>query len=570
MQGKKNEYHRLLWACALSVAGGSACLAAAPTSVPGPADIGQTQKHLEEETTPPPAGRPEIEVAPEPLVEEAPPGAEQIKIKLRKVTIDGVTAYTPEALRAYYAPYLDKTISLKTVYEIAASMTRRYREDGYVLTRVLVPAQEIEHGRIRLQAVEGYVADVHIPEGQDNRIMRELIERIKAMRPLHEPTLERMLLTLDDVPGIQMKTSLLPMTDKDAEPGAVLMQMEVVRTPVGGQASFGNDGSRYVGPWQGTAAAWFSDQLLPFDQLSVKLLTTTHAQEMHYGEIQYHAPLNAYGTSAGVIVSGANSTPGHTLAPLQIVSESSTLRGEVIQNFIHSRAMTLNVTAGLEIKDITTDALQAELYHDRLTVATGGLQISDGDAWAGINSLNANLRQGIDALGARPTGSADLSRADGHSSFTLVNGTASRLQTISGPWQVNLAATGQYAWQPLLASEQFGFGGSAFGRAYDPSAITGDDGLAASVELRYSAFRLDDYRLNLMPFTYYDIGKVWNISAGGEPASAASAGGGVVLRSDYGPQLTLTGAEPLTRPQADPQTGNGKSPRWLADLSYQF
>ena len=152
----------------------------------------------------------------------------------------------------------------------------------------------------------------------------------------------------------------------------------------------------------------------------------------------------------------------------------------------------------------------------------------------------------------------------------MLNATASRLQTISGPWQVNLAATGQYAWSPLLASEQFGFGGQAFGRAYDPSEITGDDGLAGSAELRYNAFRLNDYRMSLMPFTFSDIGKVWNISPGGEPASAASAGGGVVLRSDYGPQLTLTGAEPLTRPQADPYTGNVHSSRWLADLSYQF
>jgi hemolysin activation/secretion protein len=144
------------------------------------------------------------------------------------------------------------------------------------------------------------------------------------------------------------------------------------------------------------------------------------------------------------------------------------------------------------------------------------------------------------------------------------------LQTISGPWQVNLSATGQYSWQPLLASEQFGFGGPAFGRAYDPSEITGDNGAAGSAELRYSSVRFEELRFGLTPFVYYDIGKVWNISTGGEPASAASAGGGLVLRSDTGLQLTTTGAEPLTRPQANPETGNGKSPRWLANLSWQF
>jgi len=111
---------------------------------------------------------------------------------------------------------------------------------------------------------------------------------------------------------------------------------------------------------------------------------------------------------------------------------------------------------------------------------------------------------------------------------------------------------GQYTSDSLLSSEEFGYGGMSFGRAYDSSEITGDKGMAASIELRY---RLDIKipHINFQPFIFYDIGKVWNIDPSDKnKISGASAGGGFRLRHDQGWFFDATLALPLTLNSANP------------------
>jgi len=45
---------------------------------------------------------------------------------------------------------------------------------------------------------------------------------------------------------------------------------------------------------------------------------------------------------------------------------------------------------------------------------------------------------------------------------------------------------GQYSFTRVLASEEFSYGGIPFGRSHDPSELTGDHGIAGSLELNYT------------------------------------------------------------------------------------
>jgi hemolysin activation/secretion protein len=182
---------------------------------------------------------------------------------------------------------------------------------------------------------------------------------------------------------------------------------------------------------------------------------------------------------------------------------------------------------------------------------------------------DVTISQGVDILGARDTGSHNLSRAEGKSDFTKIDGNLSRLQALNQDWQVSLSAKGQYAWSPLLSAEEFGFGGQKFGRAYNASEITGDHGLAGSIEVLYSSLpTIEDFYLQ--PFVFYDIGKVWNLDAGGLNPTAASAGVGVKAQHTSGVSVTFTIAQPLTRPIANPSFNNGKSTQFLFQIGMGF
>jgi hemolysin activation/secretion protein len=229
----------------------------------------------------------------------------------------------------------------------------------------------------------------------------------------------------------------------------------------------------------------------------------------------------------------------------------------------------LYITSGYTASDIFTDALKSTLYTDKLQVVNLGANYDLADSWAGSNMAQVTLSQGLNLPGVTTTGSFGLSRADGHSDFTKVAATADRLQPIGGPFQFFAAVTGQYSWAPLLSSQQFGFGGQQFGRGYDSSELTGDDGIAGSIELRYAVPPIVP-RGTAEAFTFYDIGKLWNYGDFSDAESAASAGFG--LRFAFAPNVSgsLILAKPLTRKNTAPDNGDGKDPRGFFSVTARF
>ena len=71
-----------------------------------------------------------------------------------------------------------------------------------------------------------------------------------------------------------------------------------------------------------------------------------------------------------------------------------------------------------------------------------------------------------------------------------------RYQTLTDAWSLKLAAAGQIGLTARCSlSQQFYLGGAAFGRGYGSAEISGDNGVAGSLELRF------DQKLN---FRYLD------------------------------------------------------------------
>ena len=174
-------------------------------------------------------------------------------------------------------------------------------------------------------------------------------------------------------------------------------------------------------------------------------------------------------------------------------------------------------------------------------------------------------------MGASQPGALNLSHAGATADFTKFNIDASRVQGITDDWNVFTALSAQVASDNLYSSEQFGYGGQAFGRAYDSSEITGDQGINGSAELRYNGIE-QQYHVQPVPYGFYDMGAVWNngINQTTPYASGSSTGAGLRLLTDFGLSTNLGFAFPLTRKIANPITGNGKSPRIFFSINYGF
>src|SRR5262245_5967736 len=178
--------------------------------------------------------------------QKPPENADSISILVTQLTVDGSTTYSQDALRAVYSNVLNREVSLTEIYRLVERLTARYRNDGYILSQVYVPAQTVENGVIHLQAVEGYIADVRVEGGSDSlrKRVRNYAEKIRATRPLTMAALERYVLLVNDLPGVAAHAVLAP----SAVPGASDLVLQLAKRPVDGSFGSDNRGSRVQGP----------------------------------------------------------------------------------------------------------------------------------------------------------------------------------------------------------------------------------------------------------------------------------------------------------------------------------
>lgn len=509
----------------LCAAAGPALAQTAPRVLPPSLDPNRLEQRFQ--TPPVPQSVPEIEM---PAPDKAPPpkDAERITLTLSGLEIAGNTVYATEELAELWRERLGKPVTLADLYAVRDAITAKYRNDGYVLSQAIVPAQRIRNGLVRLEVVEGYVNEVIVQGEAADRLglLRAMGDRITAARPLRMAAMERYVLLADDLPGVAVKTVLEASPDT---PGASRLTLTLERTPLNGQLSLDNRGTRSVGPFQGALLANIEDQLGLFERTTIQGVLAPQWRELRFLDLAQAVPVDAEGTTVQYGIRRSWSQPGDSVRPLELDSLTSSYYAGVSHPFLRSRAQTLRGDVGFTFRDSRTMALGAKLSEDRLRIVSAGLSYDVSDGWDGANVLTVQLSKGLDILHASRSGSADLSRSGGRSDFRKVNLTAQRNQKLGESDVLVLAGEAQYSPDELLSSEEFGVGGKLFGRAFDPSEITGDNGFSGRMELQHF-LAADDPGLDYaMLYGFADYGAVWNYESGTRHGrrSLASAGAGL-------------------------------------------
>lgn len=477
--------------------------AAAPAQpVPGQVQPGQIERQFDRTRPPAPGGEVLVPAVPEP---RAPAGSEATRFLLQRLVLDGVTVYGEGDLRPAWQDLLGREVSLAQLYEVAQALTRRYRNDGYILSQVVVPAQTIRDGTARLQAVEGYVANVRL-QG-DAGAARERIEAylrpVGQARPLHSSVLERALLLVNDLAGVSARSVL----SASAQPGASDLTVSVARVPHRISLGINNRGSRFLGPWRVQADADLHGLLGGGDRSSLRLVRTLVNDELTFASAAHERPLGSGGMRLGLNAGLVEAQPevGAALPGLETSARSA--GASLSYPLVRSRLSNLSARASLAWHDGRSDAAGIRLMEDRVRALRLGLTWDAIDALRGINLAEVELSQGLDAFGATdrsPTGS----RASAPADFQKATLYAARLQSLAPRWSLLAALSAQHAFANLAASEQFGYGGEHFGRAYDAAELLSDHGLAFKAELRFNG-RGGDMLRDYMVYAFYDTGRVW-------------------------------------------------------------
>lgn len=508
-----------------------------------------------------------------------PDGAADEKFVLSAIQISGMTAYSDAEVQKLYARYLGQEISVATLFEIIADLHNKYLEDGYTLSRVFLPAQDIKNGVARIDVVEGYISAVELdPSMPRDFVTENAVQRILTMRPLNTIELERILLIINALPrmGVGAILASLDAGNPDAKtPGALrlILRNEPKDEEI---ASIGidNHGSVFTGPYQVSGYGRVFNVGMAHSTLEISSTLSTSLPEQQFLSLDYKFPiLGASGTMLSFTTSVAKTEPGSNLDRLDIKGMSKYIAAEISYPVIRQRAMMLNADASFDMRNSKTDILDDLLYDDRLRVLRAGFNFSASDSLYGVTLVDFHYAKGLDILGARETGSFRLSREDGESDFNKMTGLLGRLQSLPHNFELYALLSGQYAFEPLLSAEEFGFGGGVLGRGYNPSEIAGDRGIAGTIELRHNSGALPTpFTVSAQPYVFYDAGKVWNIDNGNTThLSAASSGVGSRFAMEDGWNMDMNLAFPLTRPaQNAPKYSDKYGPRIMFELRKAF
>ncbi len=541
-----------------------ASLAANPV-LPGSADAGRVDIDHKNQA---PEEAPQFENGMQIILpgSEIPEGAGKVRFVLKSIRLEGMTAFPKGEIEALYRENLGNEITLDQVWKIADLITRHYQDGGYFLSKAIVPAQKIDGGVFTIKVVEGYIGEVSINGTvADNHVVRNIIERLKAERPANIQDVESLLLRLNDLPGVSFSATMEPMADATKNDGAIRLVLTEQEKKGSGSLNIDNYNSRYLGPWEESAS--YEASLIPFQETSISGLVSNPLDKVKYVNASHTVPLSAF-LSMQVYGGYTVANPGYSLSPKDITSDASNLGLSLKDQIIRQRQENLSGTLIFDGKDNFSDVLGAPLFRDRVRAARANVAYDRDDPLNGHDFINLTFSQGLALFDSNSSGEDLLSRAGAKPDFRKLEYGFTRFQNVGESWTAIAAVSGQAADTVLFSSEQFGFGGQAFGRGYDPSEFTGDNGVAGSVELRYLELPSLEF-LRGEPYGFYDIGKVWNNDAT-PSASGASAGFGIRVESVLGLSGNFTVAEPLTHRLEDPESGNGKSPRYLFQMSYEL
>ena len=423
---------------------------------------------------------------------EAPPGAAQTTLVIRQIRITGATVYTSEQLRELYADLIGQKVTLQQVYDLAGRITAKYGGDGYVLSRAIVPVQELDPNGavVRIEVVEGYIETVQWPPqlGSYRDFFSYYAARITAERPVNIRTIERYLLLAGDLPGLKFKNSIKPHPTKT---GAAILVVEVTEKPVDFFGRIDNRGTHARGPLEYLSTVTANNWLRMHEAFQLTAAGAFQTQELQFYSATYRQVLTGEGLTFFANASYGFGRPdlGIEQQFLLYKTRSLYLESGLTYPVIRARERNFNV-AGLFFAS-NDNGIFFDLPEtppstlDRLRGFRLRAEGDSADSTGGINQFFFVFSQGIEGLGSTENGSDLASRANGRVDFTKMELTVSRLQPLFDRFSLLAAAYGQYALTPLLVSELCGYGGRVFGRAFDPSQFVSDSCLEALAELRY-------------------------------------------------------------------------------------
>ena len=425
------------------------------------------------------------------------------KVMVKQFVLQGVSAFPQSAVQAVLAPFSGRELGFAELQQACNAVTAYYRSRGYFVASAVLPAQEIGHGEVKIQVLEGRIshvrmapdASVRLRPGQSRRYIDALVP---AGQPVQEDALERALLLTQDYPGVTARAEL----SRGERLGESALAVQLAEAPLAsGQVSIDNSSNRYTGSTRLSGALNLNDLGGMGGQLA--LLASAAGDGFRYGRAAYVAPVGSSGLRAGAAVSRLNYKLGAEFAALDAHGKATVAQLVATYPLIRSRSTNLQLRTGFDDKryeNFANGAVTSDKRVQLVPLAASFSRQGDNSAIQASLELSAG-RLDLSGNAAAEAADAVAARSAGH--FAHLAYQLGRFQRLPGNFGLMLNASGQFASRNLESGEKMSLGGPGRVRAYPAGEASGDEGHVINAELHYE---LPALRTNLSAFV--DVGHV--------------------------------------------------------------
>ena len=237
-------------------------------------------------TTPPTTAAPVLT----PPSQTPPTPAAGVKTKVRRVEVLGSTVFSSAELTASVASFIGKDATFEDLLAIRAAVTNLYTSHGYTTSGAFLPSQDVTHGVIKIQVVEGELERIEIHGLRHLRpnYVRDRIS-LATQSPVNLNRLEAALQLLQRDPLLtQVQAELTAGTAT----GLSVLNLNLKEAPqiTSTLLVVENRDSPSIGEVGGTALVTEKDLLGLGDRLSADIGFTAGVRNY---DISYDIPLNA-------------------------------------------------------------------------------------------------------------------------------------------------------------------------------------------------------------------------------------------------------------------------------------
>lgn len=452
---------------------------------------------------------------------------------VKSFKIDGALHIKEETLQTLIASYVGKELTFKQLQEVASTITKEYRNQGYFVARAYLPVQNIQenNGVITIAIIEGNYGEFKLKNDSrvKDSIVQGMLDDAKRDNIVSTHTLERSMLIINDTPGsIVSGADVMPGTAVGTSDFAITTQAS---KPYDGYIIMDNQGSRYTGKNRLMAGVNFNSPFNIGDKISLSGLVS-NGNDLKNGRAAYSAPLMSNGLRGEVSYSQTTYSLVDQYESLDAKGDSKTLDATLTYPILRTRTENLNASLNIANKELK-DEIQStnDITKKNAKVLNLGLNYTKDYLAFGFDSkslVNMGLTYGNLTFDDATKKANDIAGANTNGDYS--KSTLELGQNIAFTPIISLESSlkMQYslANKNLDGSEDFSIGGANGIKVYPDGELSAENGYLFNIEGKYKLPNINE--LSNTVGIFYDRGRAFmaNNTVGFESKSLQDIGVG--------------------------------------------